>query len=802
MEHLIYSRLSKTLGIAMLSTATLYGVTNSTPAYGTQQYIAPNLETELCMADAFLAVANSESSREVTLPQDALNCTANDVEITKLDNESISECNLGEVVEFYADVTIRTNANERYDTTFYNSLSGQSPQSVQVAESDPIAMPGGGTTDYPYYCSVLLPLASEAFGPAYKDLDFDACGDITKANGVDSYTLPQQKITMLCEDPDEDNLADFRYCAAWDNTDDNVCTTDYDPVPGQVPNTKSKCNCDVLTTNIFIKPKPPVITKTIVSPDPATRTEPGGEYTFNLSFTNPNNRTSLFLSAVSDEIDTNGDGNFDKSLNLWSAGAPAGTSDDVYLISSNCEVGNPLLEIGPSGTYSCQFTVHIVDSDLPDDQSPEFYKDVIKITMEDKNGDPVTNGETCPPGVGLAANGEYCSNEKTVEVANLPPTITVEKTASTNEVLEPGAFVTFYVAVTNTSAEYDSPLTLTSLTDTIDGIETSLDGVGTCATGGQIAFGSTYNCEFTQFVGGDQGESVTNLVTAKAIDNENDEATHSESETVSIRDVPSVVELIKTATPTEVDETGDDPNLYRDVDYTFEFTVLTVDSLGNPTVDDVTFDELVDVVDGVSTDLTSQCDALPVTLSPGESDSCTITLSIQGDAGDTRLNVATIYGTDEDGLDVYDDDDATVTFLNVPLQLTPEFAMKATAFVRIVNGGVDNMTITTMNFDGVAIVDNATDDVVNPSFVIQDLASLSSYDDIVSPDFCSTGVIIAPGGEYECSFTIKLFPGLDPNDGSINFSLKDLDIVVADNDGSSENATVSLTIQTAEPALP
>lgn len=802
MEHLIYSRLSKTLGIAMLSTATLYGVTNSTPAYGTQQYIAPNLETELCMADAFLAVANSESSREVTLPQDALNCTANDVEITKLDNESISECNLGEVVEFYADVTIRTNANERYDTTFYNSLSGQSPQSVQVAESDPIAMPGGGTTDYPYYCSVLLPLASEAFGPAYKDLDFDACGDITKANGVDSYTLPQQKITMLCEDPDEDNLADFRYCAAWDNTDDNVCTTDYDPVPGQVPNTKSKCNCDVLTTNIFIKPKPPVITKTIVSPDPATRTEPGGEYTFNLSFTNPNSRTSLFLSAVSDEIDINGNGTYDESLNLWSAGAPAGTSDDVYLISSNCEVGTPLLEIAPSGTYSCQFTVHIVDSDLPDDQSPEFYKDVIKITMEDKNGDPVTNGETCPPGVGLAANGEYCSNEKTVEVTNLPPTITVEKTASTNEVLEPGAFVTFYVAVTNTSAEYDSPLTLTSLTDTINGVETSLDGVGTCAIGGSIAYGDTYNCEFTQFVGGDQGESVTNLVTAKAIDNENDEATHSESETVSIRDVPSVVELIKTANPTEVDETGDDPNLYRDVDYTFEFTVLTVDSLGNPTVDDVTFDELVDVVDGVSTDLTSQCDALPVTLSPGESDSCTITLSIQGDAGDTRLNVATIYGTDEDGLDVYDDDDATVTFLNVPLQLTPEFAMKATAFVRIVNGGVDNMTITTMNFDGVAIVDNATDDVVNPSFVIQDLAAISSYDDIVSPFFCSTGVVIAPGGEYECSFTIKLFPGLDPNDGSINFSLKDLDIVVADNDGSSENATVSLTIQTAEPALP
>ncbi|OHY94356.1 hypothetical protein BI375_17210 [Vibrio rotiferianus] len=781
MERLIHSRLNRVMSIILVGSAALYGVASHSPAQAEAYNLSPT--EKYCMADAYLLEPGN------SLPQDALNCTANDVEITRVvPTDPNAECNLGETFSFQADVTVRTNANERYDTTFYLPLTEASPQVVQ-----------GGLRN----CSMILPVPAGSGETADAQIDGDACGDITKALGPDEYTLVDETITMLCTDDDGDNRADFTYCAAWDNIERDNCTIDEDPYAGQIPNTKSKCNCDTFNIDVFIKPTPPDIIKSEGSP--TSRPEPGGEYTFNLSFTNPNAQTSLFISAISDEIDIDGDGTYDESLDLWSAGGSAGSSDGVYLISSNCPVGTgtpQLYEVTPSGTYSCQFTVHIVDSDLPNDQSPEFYKDVIKITLQDKNGDPVTDGETCPTGVGSADNGEYCSNEKTVQVTNLPPTISVLKTASTNEVFEPGALVTFYVTVTNTSAEYDSPLTLTSLTDTIDGIETSLDGVGTCATGGQIAFEGTYNCEFTQFVVGDQGESVTNLVTAKAIDNENDEATHSESETVSIRDVPSVVELIKTANPTEIDETGDDPNLYRDVDYTFEFTVLTVDSLGNPTVDDVTFDELVDVVDGVSTDLTSQCDALPVTLSPGESDSCTITLSIQGDAGDTRLNVATIYGTDEDGLDVYDDDDATVTFLNVPLQLTPEFAMKATAFVRIVNGGVDNMTITTMNFDGVAIVDNATDDIVNPSFVIQDLAAFSSYDDIVSPDFCSTGVVIAPGGEYECSFTIKLFPGLDPNDGSINFSLKDLDIVVADNDGSSEYATVSLTIQTAEPALP
>ncbi|WP_216820078.1 hypothetical protein, partial [Zoogloea sp. LCSB751] len=57
------------------------------------------------------------------------------------------ECTNGQVFTFNADVTIKTNASERYDTTFYLPRTSQSPQLVQ-----------GGARN----CSLVLPKASDA----------------------------------------------------------------------------------------------------------------------------------------------------------------------------------------------------------------------------------------------------------------------------------------------------------------------------------------------------------------------------------------------------------------------------------------------------------------------------------------------------------------------------------------------------------------------------------------------------------------------------------------------------------------
>ena len=126
-----------------------------------------------------------------------------------------------------------------------------------------------------------------------------------------------------------------------------------------------------------------------------------------------------------------------------------------------------------------------------------------------------------------------------------------------------------------------------------------LDGQGTCDLGSGVALfkGSPFECSFTEFVGGNAGDVHTNKVTAKALDNEGDEATGDDSATVNINDVASTITLQKDAVPISVLETGDSDEK-RSVAYTFTFSV---DAGG---VDKVTFNDLDDDVFG---NLTSLC---------------------------------------------------------------------------------------------------------------------------------------------------------------------------------------------------
>ena len=95
--------------------------------------IWPGLDEQPCMADSYGG---------------KLNCTANDVEITAVnpidedgdraflpdgtanpDYDRV-ECSSGETFSLNADLTIRTNANERWDTTFYLPLNDKSPMDL------------------------------------------------------------------------------------------------------------------------------------------------------------------------------------------------------------------------------------------------------------------------------------------------------------------------------------------------------------------------------------------------------------------------------------------------------------------------------------------------------------------------------------------------------------------------------------------------------------------------------------------------------------------------------------------------
>lgn len=789
MELLIHGRQNKVIRGILAGTAaiSLYGLTSHSPAQAEAYSFDPN--EKLCMADAYLLEPGN------SLPQDALNCTANDVEITQvIPVDPDQECNLGEVFSFQADVTVRTNANERYDTTFYLPLTDASPQVVQ-----------GNIKN----CSMILPVPAGSGQTADVQLDGDACGDISKAYGPDQYTLMNETITMLCTDSDSDGRADFTYCAAWDNIERNNCTAEEDPYSGQIPNTKSKCNCDTFNIDVFIKPKPPVINKSDGSP--TSRTEPGGEFTFNLSFTNPNAETSIFINALTDEVDINGDGTYDVTLDLWGSTANPG-GEGVYLTSTNCPVGTPLYELGPSATYSCQFSVFVVDTDLPNVPTPEFYKDVVKVTLQDKNGEPVVSTpsvKTCPDDI-MAVSGEHCSAERQVQITNVPPVITVVKTADKVEVREPGENVTFTFEVTNNSGTFDSPIELVSLNDSIYGDLSAIGSDSDCLDSPvNIALGATYSCSLTVFVAGDAGDSFTNTVTATARDNENDTATAMDSHTIVVKDVASMITLEKTANPITVDETGDNPTLFRDVDYTFYFTVKdNID--GVPTSDTVTFSSLTDDRFGTLTDdcLVDTKNGSPITptvlsgfmLEPSESASCTITLQIQGNSGDSHVNVATIAGTDEDDFDVTAMDSATVTFDPLPPQVNMAFALSGLIVIEITNfSEVDNVTLSSLTLRGVEIVDGASNGIFT---ILNTQGGVYNYEHYPA---CSIGQVLEYHGSgndvYSCAFTVELRPGLENTDPVVLNARGVLEGIVAtltDDEGDEGTEFISIEVYTDE----
>ncbi len=162
-----------------------------------------------------------------------------------------------------------------------------------------------------------------------------------------------------------------------------------------------------------------------------------------------------------------------------------------------------------------------------------------------------------------------------------PPSIVVTKTANPTSVNEPGGNVDFTVSIENSSDATD-PVTITSLTDNIHG---DLNGQGDCSVPQTIQPGNTYTCTFSATVSGDPGQTETDIVTASGTDDEGTAVNGSDDAIVTIVDVPSAIEVLKTATPDNVDDPG------GVVLYSFVVNNLS-------SVDSVTIDTLSDTIYG------------------------------------------------------------------------------------------------------------------------------------------------------------------------------------------------------------
>jgi hypothetical protein len=350
--------------------------------------------------------------------------------------------------------------------------------------------------------------------------------------------------------------------------------------------------------------------------------------------------------------------------------------------------------LAPHATYTCTFDATVTG------QPGDIETDVVTASGEDDDGNPVTDDDSA-----------------TVTIVDSPSAIEITKTANPPAVSEPGGNVTFSFVVTNVSAI--DTVTITMLTDTIYG---NLNGRGTCSVPQVIPPGDSYSCSFTANVTGGGDDTETNVVTSKGTDDDGKQVSDQDDATVTITDLPSNIEVIKSASPSALPEPGG----------TFTFTVV-VNNLSQ--VDTVTINSLVDSIHG---NLNGQgtC-SVPQTIPHGGSYACSFTAAVTGPPLTSQTDVVLASGTDDDGKPVSDSDDATVTIQDVPSAIR----VTKTAlpdFIAEPGGNVTfNVVISNLSITDTVVIDSLIDSI---------------HGNLDGKGTCSVPQTIPPGGSYSCSF--------------------------------------------------
>ena len=638
----------------------------------------------------------------------------------------------GDTTSFAATFIVELSAQERWDIGLYFGIDGDVGRKVcqnadrtkftsQECMTDAdcsgqnICAGDGALTGS---CSIsTLPEVGSFTRPDgttgnFVDLDMgdpmDLCGDINSANNPIFYDLSTTSnfITTTCTDLDGDGQLNLPSCTSWRQSGANeTCTSPTDAFPG----TSSKCNCDpTFQVPIEIPPAELLVVKTA---NPTTVNEPGDTVTFSVDITNtgidPNN--DVTLNSLIDDI--HGD--------LLDPGN-TGVSNNTCLALNGTV-------IAPGGTVSCTFDAVVSG---PGDSSET---DTVIASGVDDNGNPIEG-----------------SDDATVTIIDILPTVTLVKSADPQTLPEPGGDFVFTLTITNTSVE---DVTITDLTDTQSGatdFSACAALVGTVLTPGEVT-----SCQYT--VNHSDAGSFDNTASVTVQDDEGNDASDTDDETVTVTDVLPTVTLVKDANPSTLPEPGGD----------FVFTL----TITNTSVEDVTITDLTDTQSG-ATDF-SACAALVGTvLTPGEVTSCQYTVN-HSDAGSFD-NTASVTVQDNEGNPASDSDDETVTVTDVLPTVTLVKDANPTTLPEPGGDFLFTLTITNTSVEDVTITD---------------LTDTQSGSTDFSACAALVGTVLTPGGMTSCQYTVN-----HSDAGSFDNTAS---VTVQDNEGNpasdSDDETVTVT---------
>ena len=354
--------------------------------------------------------------------------------------------------------------------------------------------------------------------------------------------------------------------------------------------------------------------------------------------------------------------------------------------------GCPLGLITTGAVYTCNFDVPVLGD------AGVIHSNTVMVTVEDDDGRSVS-----------------VADSESITIVDVLPTITVSNQPGTATLFEPGGSVLYQVQVQNTSPE---SVVLSSLSSDLFG---NLNGQGTCVTGGSVTSGGTYTCAFIGAVSGDAGETITNIVSVQARDNEANVVSASDPGSVSIQDVPPTVSITKSVNKATIEEPGD----------TVTFFVV----VGNPSQENITMTNLVDDfsgdLDGQGTCITAQ------TLLPGSTYTCSYSDYIPGIVGDVITTTVTVTAQDNELNSANASDFAVVSVSDRPL---PTFDLTKTPSLSTIPepGGPVTFSIDIVN-------------TYSRDFILITLAD-SVFGDLDGVGSCSTGGLILAGETYSCAF--------------------------------------------------
>ena len=368
---------------------------------------------------------------------------------------------------------------------------------------------------------------------------------------------------------------------------------------------------------------PPAIS--VAKTGPATVAEGGASVTWHVQITNNSGSSDpvTLTSVVDDQL------------------------GDITAAVIAANGGNPVI-LAAGATFEFDFSpAGDVDLVLNGGQT---HTNVVTVDGTDDEGEQVTGAD-----------------DHTVTGADVAPAVTIVKTGVT-QIAEGGADVTWSFTITNNSVATD-PVTVTALGDDQLG---NLLAAAEAVNGGPIvlaagaSFSFDYNPEGVLVLDGNQAH--TNVVSVTAVDDEGSTATDTDDHTITSTNVAPAVHIEKSSATASVNE-GEATQV------TYTYTLTNTSTVGTDPL------QVVSLTDdnGTAGNAADDFNVLAlgsVVMSGGDQDNLleqgetwtySVTRNVTLQEGTNSLtNLAIVTATDNEGTQVSDDDDHTVTRDDVP----------------------------------------------------------------------------------------------------------------------------------------